>query len=569
MIYTLLQFIITSFVTVMDFPQYVIGIDYGTLTARAVLVDVDTGKVVSTSTKDYKHGVMDQFMPDGVTPLPHDWALQHPQDYLDCLSAIIPDVLRMANVSADQVIGIGTDATECTMVPIKKDGTPLCFLPEFKNNKHAYVKLWKHHSPQKYADLITETAKKRNEPFLDRYGGKVSSEWMFPKLMETLIEAPEVYSAADLFIELADWITLILTGEEKRNSCTAGYKALWQKGVGYPSKDFWKDVHEKMEDVIESKLSSKIYPLGTKAGTITPSAARLTSLKEGTPVAVGAGDGHVAFFGAGITKAKSMLIVFGTSGVSELLSKNGESIPGICGVCEDGIMPGYFGLEAGQCCLGDHFKWFSKKCVSHDLHMKAKEKGIPILEFLDQEAEKINPGQSGLIALDWWNGNRSVLGNSNLSGLLIGMTLQTTSIEIYKALVESVAYGERIIIDHFKNHGANVKEIIATGGIAEKSAFVMQTYADVTNLEIKVVDVQNATAMGSAILGAVASGYYKSIKKATEAFKPGVRSVYTPNPKNVAIYNQLFKQYSLLHDLFGKENEIMKNLKDLRKNCFE
>ena len=551
----------------MSARKYVIGIDYGTLTARAVLVDVDSGKMMSTAAKDYAHGVMDQFMPDGVTPLPPDWAIQHPQDYLDCLSSLIPEVLRMANVSADDVVGIGTDATECTMIPIKLDGTPLCFLPEFANNKHAYVKLWKHHSPQKYAEKIAEIAKKRNEPFLKRYGNIVSSEWMFPKIMETLNEAPEVYEAADSFIELADWITLILTGKEKRNSNTAGYKAMWQKGEGYPSNDFWKDVDDRLENIVDKKLSRDIYPLGTKAGKITPEAALLTSLKVGTSVAVGAGDGHVAFFGAGITKPNTMLIVFGTSGVSELVSKTDANVPGICGICEDGILPGHFGIEAGQCCLGDHFKWFSKKCVSYDLYKKAKKKGMPILEFLDKEAAKIKPGETGLVALDWWNGNRSILGNSNLSGCLVGMTLTTSSIDIYKALVESVAYGERVIIENFIEHGVDVKEIIATGGIAEKSSFVMQTYADITNIEIKVVDVQNATAMGSAILGAVASGYYNSIKEATEAFQPGIRSVYTPNSQNVAIYNELYKQYFKLHEFYGRETDVMKDLKELKKKC--
>lgn len=547
--------------------QYVLGIDYGTLTARAILVEVETGKIVSTATKDYPHGVMDKFLPDGVTALPPDWALQHPRDYLDCLSFLIPEVLRMAGVNSEQVIGIGTDATECTMIPIKKDGTPLCFLPEFSNNKHAYVKLWKHHSPQKYADIINDVAKKRNEPFLERYGGKISSEWMFPKLMETLIEAPEVYNAADKFIELADWITLILTGEEKRNSCTAGYKALWQKGVGFPSNDFWKEVNGAMETVVVDKLSDKIYPLGSKAGTITESAAKFTTLKEGTSVAVGAGDGHVAFFGAGITKPEKMLIVFGTSGVNILLGESSSTIPGICGCCEDGIMPGYYGLEAGQCCLGDHFKWFANNCVSAEIKQKAQDEGMSVLQYLDKEASQIQPGQSGLIALDWWNGNRSILGNSNLSGLLIGMNLTTTQTEIYKALVESVAFGQRVIIENFNNHGAEVKEIVATGGIAEKSSFVMQTYADITNLDINVIDVQNATAMGSAIMGAVASGYYESIEKATEAFKPGLRCTYKPNLQNVEIYNVLYKQYYKLHEIFGRENDIMKELKDLRKQC--
>lgn len=555
----------------MTSEKYVFGVDFGTLSARAVLVNIKTGLCVATQVKSYAHGVLDQFLPDGKTEIPPDWALQDPHDYIDCLKTIFTGCLESAGVSAGDVVGVGTDFTTSTIVLCKADGTPLCHLHEFANNPHAYVKLWKHHGARKEASLMNRIAKERQEEFLKRYGGKISCEWMFPKVLELIRQAPEVYEAADRIMEATDWITLILTGNDKRNSCTAGWKALWQKDLGFPSKDFFAALDPRMANVINDKMSHDIVPIGTRAGYINESAAKLTGLTVGTPVSVGCGDAHAAVPGAGITKPGTMLLVIGTSGVDMTLSEKGDPITGFCGVCADGLIPGYFGFEAGQSCMGDHFQWFADNCASKECVSAAKKKGIDVLQYLNNKASKIKPGETGLIALDWWNGNRSVLVDTNLSGMIIGMTLATTSIEIYRALVEAVAFGQRMIFETFMKYGTEINNVIAGGGIAEKSPFIMQTLADVLNLPIKISAAKNTTAMGSAVMGAVAAGVenggYNTLSEAAEAFNAGVKHVYYPNKENTAIYDALYKEYERLHDYFGKHNHVMKNLRRIRDSA--
>lgn len=551
--------------------KFVFGIDFGTLSARAVLVDVEDGSIRSTAVSEFAHGVIDTLMPDGKTKLPPDWALQHPQDYLDAMATVIPLCLQQGNVSPDDVIGIGTDFTECTMIPIKRDGTPLCFLSKFADHPHAYVKLWKHHGTQNEADKLNRIAKERNEEFLSFYGGKVSSEWLFPKIMQVLTEAPEIFAEADEFIEAADWITLVLTGEEKRNSCTAGFKALWQKQKGFPSSEFFKALDPRLENIVEDKLASTIYPVGSRCGFLTDKMAERIGLNTGTPVAVGSGDGHTAVAGSGIMSEGIMLMCLGTSGSDMLLHRSFRQVPGICGICEDGIMPGFFGYEAGQSCIGDHFSWFARTCAPPDIVQAAAERGLTVLEYLNKEASKIEPGATGLIALDWWNGNRSTLVDSELSGLIVGMTLTTTPIHIYKALVEAVAYGKRMIIENFINHGIEINELYATGGISEKSPFILQTFADVINMEVKVVKTQNATAMGSAVFGAVAAGKefggYDSINEAVSQFSSGIREIFVPNERRAEIYDKLYQEYEKLYQTYGLNDNMMKNLREIKRNA--
>ncbi|HHW49241.1 MAG TPA: ribulokinase, partial [Clostridiaceae bacterium] len=319
--------------------KYSIGIDFGTQSGRSVLVEVDTGREVATAVKYYPHGVIDEYLPDGVTRLEPDWALQHPQDYLDVLTETIPAILKESGVSPDDVIGIGIDFTACTMLPIKEDGTPLCFIDEYKSNPHAYVKLWKHHAAQDEANKLNEIAEKRGEEFLALYGGKISSEWFIPKVWQILNEAPEIYEAADKFIEAADWTVMQLTGQERRNSCTAGYKAIWNKRKGYPSNEFFKALDPRLENVIDEKMSRDIYPLGSKAGELTEAAAKMTGLKAGTAVAVANVDAHVAVPAVGIVEPGKMLMIMGTSTCHMLLGNEEKMVPGICGVVEDGIIP--------------------------------------------------------------------------------------------------------------------------------------------------------------------------------------------------------------------------------------
>lgn len=552
--------------------KYTIGVDFGTQSGRVVLVEVDTGAEIATAIKEYPHGVMDEYLPDGKTKLEPDWALEHPQDFLDVLHETIPAVLEKAGVSAEDVIGMGIDFTSCTMLPVDKEGTPLCFYPEYQSNPHAYVKLWKHHAAQDEANKLNQIAEERGEDFLHRYGGKISSEWLFPKIWQILDEAPDIYEKADRFMEVADWIVLQLTGEEKRNSCTAGYKAIWHKQKGYPSKDFFKALDPRLENVVEEKLSTDIYPIGSKAGEITPEAARLTGLKPGTAVAVGNVDAHVAVPAVGITEEGKMLMIMGTSTCHMILGKEEKMVPGICGVVEDGIIPGYLGYEAGQSCVGDHFEWFVENCVPAEYRKEAEERGMNIHDLLTEKAQKLKVGESGLIALDWWNGNRSVLVDVDLTGLILGCTLLTKPEEIYRALIEATAYGTRMIIQTFEDSGVPIKELYAAGGIAEKNEMLMQIYADVTNREIRISASSQTPALGSAMFGAVAAGKerggYDTIVDAAKTMARLKDKVYKPIPENVEVYDKLYREYEILHDYFGRgTNNVMKRLKEIKKQA--
>lgn len=552
--------------------KYAIGVDFGTLSGRAVLVELDTGNEIATAVKEYPHAVMDEYLPGGTVKLEHDWALQHPQDYLDVFAETIPAVLKESGVSQDDVIGVGIDFTSCTMLPIDKAGQPLCFDDRFKQNPHAYVKLWKHHAAQDEANKLNEIAKERGEKFLELYGGKISSEWLIPKIWQILNEAPEIYENADRFIEATDWVVLQLTGEEKRNSCTAGYKAIWNKRMGYPSKEFFKSLDPRLENLVDEKLSRDIYPIGSKAGEITEQAAKLTGLRPGTAVAVGNVDAHVAVPAVGITDAGKMLMIIGTSTCHMILGTEEKMVPGICGVVEDGMVPGYLGYEAGQSCVGDHFQWFIENCVPESYTKEAEARGISIHKVLREKASKLKPGQSGLVALDWWNGNRSVLVDVDLTGMIIGCTLLTKPEEIYRALIEATAYGTRMIIDNFEEHGVPIHELYAAGGIAQKDEMMMQIYADVTNREIRISASAQTPALGSAMFGAVAAGSekggYDSIVDAAKVMAKVQDKVYKPIPENVAVYEKLYQEYKLLHDYFGRgQNDVMKRLKEIKKNA--
>jgi L-ribulokinase len=550
--------------------RYVIGVDFGTLSGRSVLVRVADGEEVATSVLDYPHGVMDQKLPDG-TSLGVDWALQHPEDYMKVFSKTIPEVLKMADVKPEQVIGVGVDFTACTMLPVKSDGTPLCLTEEFSAVPNAWIKLWKHHAAQDEANRLNAVAEERKEPFLPRYGGKISSEWMIPKIWQTLDEAPEVYKAADRFIEAADWVIWQLTGVEKRNTCTAGYKAIWHKEDGYPSREFFAALDPRMEDLAETKLKGNLYPAGTCAGEITPEAAALTTLLPGTAVAVANVDAHVSMPAVGITTTGKMLMIMGTSTCHILMGNEERNVPGMCGVVEDGIIQGFFGYEAGQSCVGDHFQWFTDNCVPAEYMEEAASRGIDIHQLLTEKASLLKTGESGLVALDWWNGNRSVLVDVDLTGMLIGATLSTRPEEIYRALIEATAYGTRIIIDTFHENGVPVEELYAAGGIAEKNPMIMQIYADVTRRPIRISGSPQAPALGSAMFAAVAAGKarggYDSIMEAAPVMGKVKDVLYTPDPESSAVYEKLYAEYKILHDYFGRgENNVMKRLKEIRKN---
>jgi L-ribulokinase len=546
---------------------YTIGIDFGTESGRALLVDTANGREIATAVHAYRDGVIDQHLPGSEKPLPPDWALQNPFDYLDVIYSTIPQVLQQSGINPADVVGVAIDFTACTMLPVKADGTPLCGLDAYKNNPHAWVKLWKHHASQPQADQINETARRLGEGWLNRYGGKISSEWFFSKALQILQEAPEIYAAADRLIEAADWTIWQMTGVETRNACTAGYKAMVQDG-NYPRREYFAALDAGFADVVDSKMSREFASLGHKAGGLTAAMAARTGLTEGTAVAVANVDAHVTYPAVKATKAGIMTIIMGTSSCHMLIGDSLKEVEGMCGVVKDGIIPGYYGYEAGQSGVGDIFAWFVNNAVPPEYHDAAKRAGLNLHDYLEEEAAKQKVGEHGLIVLDWWNGNRSTLVDADLSGLLIGGTLGTRAPDIYRAMIEATAFGTRVIIEAFEQKGVPVTEIIAAGGLPEKNAMLRQIYADVTGRSFKLAGSPQAPALGSAMHAAVAAGVYPNIEAAAEQMGKLKDEVVTPITANVEIYDRLYADYKLLYDTFGRgANDVMKRLKHLRRQA--
>jgi L-ribulokinase len=532
-------------------------------------VDVATGEEVASHVTPYPHGVIDERLPSTGTKLGHDWALQHPEDYLEVLKCSVPEVIRLSGAHPDNIIGIGIDFTACTMMPLDKTGTPLCLLEEWKGNPHSWVKLWKHHAAQEEANRINEIALLRNEAFLPRYGGKLSSEWMIAKVWQILNEAPEIYEQTDLFVEAADWVVMQMTSSMLRNSCTAGYKAVWHKQDGHPEDSFFKALDPRLENLTRTKLRGQIASLGTKAGGLTAEMSRWMELRPGTAVAVGNVDAHAMVPAVGVVTPGKLVLAMGTSTCHLLLSNKEVHSEGICGVVEDGIIPGYYGYEAGQSAVGDIFAWYVEEAVPEYVKRSADLENISVHEWLEKQSSTSRPGESGLIALDWWNGNRSVLMDADLTGLIVGLTLQTKPEEIYRALLESTAFGTRKIIEALQTGGVDVDELYACGGLPQKNRLLMQIYADVTGREIKIAASTQTAALGAAMFGAVAAGSeaggYDSIVEAAERMARIREETFKPIAENVTIYNRLYEEYSKLHDFFGGDgNNIMKRLKEIK-----
>ncbi|MBQ7595463.1 MAG: ribulokinase [Clostridia bacterium] len=550
--------------------KYTIGVDFGTESGRAAVVDVSDGRELADSTFFYPHGVMDEALPDG-TKLGFDWALQYPEDYLQVFYHTIPEVMKVSGVSPDDVIGIGVDFTACTVLPVKKDGTPLCMMKEYEHEPNAYVKLWKHHAAQDKANLINEKASEMGETWIERYGGKVSSEWELPKAWQILDEAPHIYDAADYIVEAADWVVWQLCGVLGKNTCCAGYKGLWHYKDGYPSKEFLKALDPRLENFVEDKLDYPIVQLCDRVGGLTADMAGKLGLNEGTTVTTAIIDAHVAVPASKITKPNVLLAIMGTSTCHILVSEEEHKVPGICGVVAGGVYPGLYAYEAGQACVGDHFSWFVKNCVPAEYVKDAESKGMNIHKYLREKVQGQKPGESGLLALDWWNGNRSILVDGDLTGMMLGMTLQTKPEEMYRALIEATAYGTRKIVETYQNNGVKVDEMIASGGISQKDPMTMQIYADILNKPIKIAGTTQCGALGSAIYAAVAAGSenggYDDIFTASGKMGKLKDTVYTPNEENARIYDKLYEEYNTLHDYFGTgANDVMKRLKNIKKS---
>ncbi len=545
----------------------VLGIDFGTLSGRVLVVRVADGAELGSAVHDYRHGVVDRTLPASGVPLPPEWALQVPADYREVLATAVPQAIRASGVDPSDVIGVGTDFTACTMLPVTADGTPLCELPEFVDRPHAYVKLWKHHAAQPHADRINRLAAQRNEPWLARYGGLISSEWEFAKALQVLEEDPEVYHDMRYWVEAADWIVWQLTGRYVRNACSAGYKGMLQDGK-YPAANFLAALNPAFSRLVEDKLDVSMARLGDSAGPLSEAAAEITGLPAGIPVAVGTVDAHVAAAAGNALAPGQLVAIMGTSTCHIINSDDIRQVPGMCGAVDGGIVAGKWGYEAGQSGAGDIFDWYLQSAVPAEYAERAADAGRSLHEFLTGLAECQAIGQHGLIALDWLSGNRSVLVDHDLSGVLVGLTVRTRPEDVYRALIEATAFGTRVIIEAFVGADVTVDELVMTGGLV-RNPLLMQIYADVTRLPLSVITSAHGSALGAAIHGAAAAGAYPDVAAAAAAMGSVRRGVYRPIDANATAYDELFAAYAELHDYFGRGgSDVLHRLKQLQRNAF-
>jgi L-ribulokinase len=549
--------------------QYTIGLDYGTNSVRALIVNVANGAEVAAAVWNYAHGNQGVILSRDP-----NLARQHPMDYVTGAETTLKQALAAARKSVkgfklEQVVGIGVDTTGSTPLPVDANGQPLAFQKKFANHPAAMAWLWKDHTGVQEAAEITALARKIRPQYLARCGGTYSSEWFFSKILRCLRAAPPVFAAAHSWIELADFVPAELTGTlapEKfvAGVCAAGHKAMWNAGWnGYPDAEFLSQL-DPMLGALRDRLPKNVRAVDAAAGNLTEAWAKRTGLSAGIPVAVGAFDAHLGAIGAGV-KPGTLVKIIGTSTCDISVRQNTATladVPGVCGIVDGSVLPGYFGLEAGQSAVGDIFNWWVNYIQPHGEKLSHK--------VLDEQALKLKPGESGLVALDWNNGNRTVLVDQRLTGLLVGQTLYTTPAEVYRALIEATAYGALTIINRFEEYGVKIDEVVNCGGIAEKSAITMQIYADVTGRPMKVSRSAQTCALGSAIAAAVVSGAHKDFASAQLKMTGLKPKIYRPNPKAHAVYRELYAIYQQLHDAFGTQEwngnlyGVMKKLLEIR-----
>jgi L-ribulokinase len=551
-------------------PTFTLGLDYGTNSVRALIVDTASGREVAESVWNYEHG-------DAGVILSRDpnLARQHPADYIKGAEVSIKRAFAAARKSArgfkpEQIIGIGVDTTGSTPLPVDGRGQPLAFDRRFAKNPNAMAWLWKDHTGTTEAAEITGLARKIRPQYLAKCGGTYSSEWFFSKILHCLRSSPEVFSAAASWIELADYVPAALTGTEAPDMlavgiCAAGHKAMYSTNWGgYPDENFLSRLSPKLAP-LRKRLCPRVRDVSAKAGGLSKEWARRTGLREGIPVAIGAFDAHLGAIGAGIAPG-TLVKIIGTSTCDIAvwpLQKKLDDIPGLCGIVPGSVLPDCYGLEAGQSAVGDIFNWFvnyiqpgGAKAGSH--------------EALTRDAARLRPGESGLLALDWNNGNRTVLVDQRLTGMLLGQTLYTTPAEIYRTLIEATAFGALAIINRFEEYGVQIRQVVNCGGIAEKNPLVMQIYADVTGRPMKVSRSAQTCALGSAVAAAVVAGAHRNFAAATRAMTGLKPHVFTPNVRAHAVYRELYSLYRTSHDAFGQARwqgslfPVMKKLIDVR-----
>lgn len=538
--------------------QYVIGVDFGTQSARAIVTRISDGKTLGETVYAYPGGVMDSCLADGTILSGGDWALADPGDYLEALIQTVRGALAQAKVDAQQVGALAIAATACTLMPVDEHLQPLCARACFRSRPHAYAKLWKHHRAQPWADRLTKAAEEMHLPLLDDYGGRISPEWALPKVMEVYDCDREIYEAADRFMQFSDWLTALLTGDANvQNGSIAIYKAMWSRQEGDVDDAYLDFVGEPLGEIVHEKLRGRKLLAGECAGHLTEKMAERLGLTPGTVIGMAHTDAHAAALGGGAAEDGDYVYILGTSSCGHLLAREKKKVPGVTGARQDGLIRGFTCYSAGQSCAGDMLEWYVRHALPEEISREAQRRGIGVHQLLCEQAGRLRPGESGLIALDWWGGNRSPLANASLSGMLLGLTMNTSPCDIYRALLESIAFGHKAILDQFEKCGLTVKNIRLCGGIVNKNELLMQIMADVIGKPLQLLAEPQATALGAAICAAAAlgkkAGGYDSVPEAVRRMRGSVRRTVQPNEENSRAYAPLYAAYSRMSDFFGRE----------------
>lgn len=550
-----------------DTARYTIGLDYGSLSCRGVLARVSDGFIAAEAAFPYPHGAMTDALPDG-TPLDGRFCLQHPKDYEAALVSIVRDLLAQSSVAPAQVIGLGVDFTASTVIPVDAAYRPLCENPRFSGRPHAWCKLWKHHSASAQAEALTRICREQHRPYLDRYGGRISPECLVAKVAQVFAEDREVYDAADAFVEAGDYITSLLAGKPVFGASAAAAKALWHKQDGYPDEAFFAAFDPAFARMPQDKLADRFGAVpaapGERAGSLCAAMADKLGLCPGIAVSAPQMDAYTPMLALGIARPAAMLMVVGTSTGMMLLSDAQRPVEGVTACLPETYYPGLWGYASGQASVGDGFQWFTDNCLPGEYAQAADKLGLSAQQYLSRLAAPLAPGETGLLALDWFNGNKSCLCNSRLSGMILGLTLQTRPEHIYRALMEATAFGARVVLEAYRSAHVPVDEVFVCGGIPGKNPLLMQIYADVLQMPLKVSLCRQAPALGAAIYAAAAAkeaSGFPDVFAAVDAMRCRDFTVYTPEPQREAAYEPLYREYVTLHDYFGRcANRVMERL---------
>ena len=531
--------------------NYTIGLDFGTQSARGVLVSCTDGQIISASEMAYPHGVIDRILPSSGQELPKDWALQDPQDYLIALEIIVKKLLDESRVASQDIIGIAIDFTSCTLLAVDAHAVPLCQLEKFRDRPHAYAKLWKHHGAQAQADRVNEYLDSLSDMDRTVFGGKVSSELFLPKVLQLLDEDPELYNEANEFLEAGDWLTRLLTGRRHRSNSMASYKAWWD-GESYPAPCFYSGLDPRLSRFVEDKMPGRIVKVGSRIGRLTEEWGKRLSLRKGIAVSPSLIDSHCGVAGSGVYKKNQQMLVVGTSSVIVALNDRPFSGQGVLGTAKDTIVPGYYALESGIAAVGDMFAWYMENLLPYRLYREAKDRGEDLFTFMTEKVYQLPMSEDTVIALDWWGGNKTPYVDAQLAGLFYGMGLTTKPEELFRAMIEASAFGTRQIFEVYEKAGVEVDEIVCSGGIARKNRLIMQTYADVLSKDLRLVDSDWTAAIGASIYAALAAGEeaggYNHYPSAVQKMAPPADLVIKHDKDRQKYYNNKYEFYRSLSE---------------------